>query len=390
MWDGYTNKKYILVDIVGMISKKIIQKHKTVIYTFILIEILLFIILTSENYLSQILHNFWITYTVTTIAIALVLLRYSMDVKTKDENKNLSLVNQKLKSIIDSQNSLIVIVDNETMIEVNAKVLEFFGFSSLEEMQKHNQCKSICERFVRHKDYFHLGLVEEEKSWIECLKSLPEKEQIVNMIGKDMEAKAFQTKINKYDSNNNSIITFSDITDIIIEQKLLEHKAQHDKLTSIYNRQKIDEVLIKICQFSSRRKEEVSVVIFDIDHFKNINDTYGHDIGDEVLINLANLIKDKIRDEDVFGRWGGEEFILIMRHANLKDAYNKAKRLKVTIEENTPAGLPKITASFGVTTLEKSDTPKTLLKRADVALYDAKHSGRNCVVKSEASISLPS
>ncbi len=373
-----------------MINKKTIQKHKTVIYTFILIEILLFIILTSESYLSQILHNFWITYTISTIIIALVLMRYSMDLKTKDENRDLNLVNQKLKSIIDSQNSLIVIVDNETMIEVNAKVLEFFGFSSLKEMQKHNQCKSICERFVRHKDYFHLGLVEENKSWIECLKSRPEKEQVVNMIGKDMEAKAFQTKISKYDSNHNSIITFSDITDIIIEQKLLEHKAQHDKLTAIYNREKIDEVLTKVCQFSSRRKEEVSVIIFDIDHFKNINDTYGHDVGDEILINLASLIKDKIRDEDTFGRWGGEEFILIMRHTNLEDAYNKAQRLKVDIQKNESSDLPKITASFGVTTLEKNDTAKTLLKRADIALYNAKHSGRNCVVKSGASISLPS
>ncbi len=373
-----------------MINKKTIQKHTTVIYTFILIEILLFIILTSESYLSHILHNFWITYAVSTIIIALILVRYSMDVKTKNENRDLNLVNQKLKSIIDSQNSLIVIVDDETMIEVNAKVLEFFGFSSLEEMQKYNQCKSICERFVRHKDYFHLGLVKESSNWIECLKSLPEKEQVVNMIGKDMEAKAFQTKVSKYDSNNNSIITFSDITDIIIEQKLLEHKAQHDKLTNIYNRQKIDEVLTKICQFSSRRKEEVSIIMFDIDHFKNINDTYGHDVGDEILINLTSLIKNKIRDEDIFGRWGGEEFILIMRHANLEDAYNKAERLKISIQENAPIGLPKITASFGVSTLEKSDTPKTLLKRADIALYNAKYSGRNCVVKNEASISLPS
>ncbi len=374
-----------------MINKKTIKKHKTAIYTFILIEILLFIILTSENYLSQILHNFWITYIVATISIAALLIRYSMDVKTKDENRSLNLANQKLKSIIDSQNSLIVIADNDTMVEVNAKVLEFFGFSSLKEMQKHNQCKSICKQFVRHKDYFHLGLVGEGESWIKCLKARPEKEQIVNMIGKDMVAKAFQAKINKYDSNNNSIITFSDVTDIIIEQKLLEHKSQHDKLTGIYNRQKIDEVLIKVCHFSERRKEKVSVIMFDIDHFKSVNDTYGHDVGDEILINLTDLIKSKIRDEDTFGRWGGEEFILIMRHTNIEDAYNKAQRLKIAIQESGYSSLPKITASFGVTTLYKGDTPKTLLKRADIALYDAKNSGRNCVIKNtEVSILQPS
>ncbi len=373
-----------------MINRKTINKHKTALYTFILIEILLFIILTSENYLSQILHNFWITYVVVTITVAIILIRYSMDIKTKDENKNLNLANQKLKNIIDSQNSLIVIVDNENMLEVNAKVLEFFGFTSLEEMKIHNQCSSICKCFVRHKDYFHLGLVPEGESWIDSLKSLPEKKQIVNMIGKDMEAKAFQAKINKYASNSNSIITFSDITDIIIEQKLLEHKALHDKLTNIYNRQKIDEVLSKVCQFSSRRKEEVSIIMFDIDHFKSVNDTYGHDVGDEILINLANLIKDKIRDDDIFGRWGGEEFILIMRHANLEDAYSKAQRLKTAIQEREHAGLPKITASFGVTTLQKEDSPKTLLKRADIALYDAKSNGRNCVVKNTLSILQPS
>ena len=377
----YINKKYILADIKSMINRQNIYKHKTAILTFILIEIFLYSILSNEYHLNKIVHSFWITYTVLSSIVLLLLISYSMDIDTKRKNKDLNLANHKLKTIIDSQNNMIVITDDKITVEANEKMLDFFGFDSLEEMKEKHECDCISKLFVKHKDYFHLGKMGENQNWIDYLSSLSQKEQVVNLIGCDMEAHAFQVKINKYGTSDRFIITFSNVSDIIIEQRILEYKVQHDKLTDIYNRQKIDEVLLKICKFSMRRKENVGLIMFDIDYFKKINDTYGHDGGDEVLVDIADLIKDKIRDEDIFGRWGGEEFMLILRHSSLKDTFNKAERLRVSLQEYKHKIPTKVTASFGVTALEKNDTPARLLKRVDVALYEAKNSGRNCVIQ---------
>lgn len=150
-------------------------------------------------------------------------------------------------------------------------------------------------------------------------------------------------------------------------------------MTNIYNRQKTDEILLNICKYSNRRKERIGLIMFDIDHFKSVNDHYGHDIGDEVLVCITKLIRANIREEDSFGRWGGEEFIIVIRHSTLEDTVKKAENLRKILEEFKPQSIPSVTASFGVTMLKAGDSAKTILKRADIALYKAKKCGRNQV-----------
>ena len=342
------------------------------------------IIFSKNKYLDQLDENFRIVFSVLSSIVFLlffyILREKKLQHKIEQQNQNLLKNNQKLKTIINVQDNMIVITNDDHITDVNSKVLHFFGYSTLDHLLRDHQC--ICDFFLRHEEYFHMGKVPKQRNWIEYFLNLPQKQKIVTMVGVDMEPKAFQVNISQYDNEGNAIITFTDITEMIIREKILQYKAQHDRLTDIYNRQKIDEILEKTCGYTRRRKEQIGVIMFDIDHFKTINDTYGHATGDKVLKTLAQTIKKHIREDDIFGRWGGEEFIIILRHASAENSFKKAEQLRQVIEDISRTDIPKITASFGVTEIVANDTPESVLKRVDIALYKAKAKGRNCVVLS--------
>ena len=159
-------------------------------------------------------------------------------------------------------------------------------------------------------------------------------------------------------------------------EKRLEELATKDDLTKIYNRRAIDSILSRELAVAKRYKEPLSIIFFDIDHFKKINDTYGHEVGDKVLVGLTNLIKKHIRKTDYFGRWGGEEFLIVAPHTNLIQAVELAEKLRTIIENNLIGGL-KITSSFGVVEMNINDNLESIIKRVDELLYRAKEEGRN-------------
>ncbi len=164
------------------------------------------------------------------------------------------------------------------------------------------------------------------------------------------------------------------------KQKSIHDLAVHDALTGIYNRHGVNELLNQKIEEFKRVKNKLSVVFFDIDFFKRVNDTYGHDMGDYVLENIAKLVSLEIRASDIFARWGGEEFILFLPDTSLEEALKVAEKLRKSIEEYAFSDIDTITCSFGVTELKKDDTKESFLKRVDNLLYEAKASGRNCVV----------
>ena len=167
---------------------------------------------------------------------------------------------------------------------------------------------------------------------------------------------------------------------LMAQSKMLEEMAYTDSLTQIYNRQKFLKLLQKERANQKRYNDNLSLIMFDIDHFKNINDTYGHDIGDKVLISLTKLIKKNLRITDIFARWGGEEFMILLPRTNIDNAYKKAQQLRKIVEEYEENGLPKITISLGVTQIKKEDDEHSYYKRVDEALYKAKEK-RNDVIK---------
>ncbi len=149
------------------------------------------------------------------------------------------------------------------------------------------------------------------------------------------------------------------------------------------NRRCFDERLASEMSRCIRYERKAALILMDIDHFKSVNDNYGHQVGDKVLQFIASLLKNLIRETDVCARFGGEEFAILLTDTILADAINLAERIRSSIEvESRDLGLeflPAVTSSFGISELSEGITIETVVKLADEALYKAKSDGRNCV-----------
>jgi len=153
-----------------------------------------------------------------------------------------------------------------------------------------------------------------------------------------------------------------------------------DPLTGIYNRAKFDEDMDLWVESSNRYGSPLSLIIFDIDDFKSVNDSYGHLIGDSVIKNIVKTIKKSIRNTDIFARWGGEEFVILLPDTNIQQAKEMAERIRKCIRNNLFDTAKNITCSFGIAALEKDDTALSLLRKADIQLLQAKAAGKDRVV----------
>lgn len=160
----------------------------------------------------------------------------------------------------------------------------------------------------------------------------------------------------------------------------LEILSNTDKLTGIYNRLKLDDILEHEKKQFDRSDRPLSIIMFDLDFFKRVNDNYGHKAGDETLKIIVQIVMENKRDADVFGRWGGEEFLLVCRETDIKGARALAEKLRMAIDAYEFPLISSLTASFGVAQFEKCESIVKVFDKADKALYEAKESGRNKVI----------
>ncbi|AFG36839.1 histidine kinase N-terminal 7TM domain-containing protein [Spirochaeta africana] len=184
------------------------------------------------------------------------------------------------------------------------------------------------------------------------------------------------TRLHHFRSLTGYLILFQDVTQQVHVEKALRIRAERDGLTNVLNRRSFDEQLPVILHEASWEKRDVSLVMFDIDHFKNLNDTHGHQTGDNMLKDTARVVSDCLRQGDIIARYGGEEFAVILPGSPLAAAAEIAERMRAAVERTLD-----ITISLGVaasTRLETLDS-ENLIERADLALYAAKHNGRNRV-----------
>ena len=184
-----------------------------------------------------------------------------------------------------------------------------------------------------------------------------------------------------FDDNNNKI-GYASYRENITNTKKLEYISTHDTLTNIYNRGFFNRKLESKIKSSKRYGTNFSLILLDIDHFKKVNDTYGHNAGDTVLIKIAQTIKDNLRDDDLVARWGGEEFVILLPHTELNGALLLAEKLRIIIENSSILPQQKITSSFGVGIYTNKESQTSFFEKIDNALYLAKANGRNCVVSS--------
>lgn len=285
-----------------------------------------------------------------------------------------------LRSIIDSQQNMIAVIDNNVVTNINKTFLDFVGVEDMDQFKEKVDC--ICRLFLND---LVCECKDDQSIWIEELEKLDDIKRVVRMSDLTGIEKTFQVNIKPFTYNTKHyVLSFTDITELKNYTNKLKFQATHDNLTKLYNRQKLnDELEEEIARFK-RYGRVFSLLMFDIDNFKKINDTYGHDAGDEVLIDIAKILQENTRQTDVAARWGGEEFMVLLPETTLDSCERLAQTVRQKIKEHTFDNLPcTITVSLGITQFSDSIDRDTLIKQVDLALYEAKEKGKDQVVKYE-------
>lgn len=295
----------------------------------------------------------------------------------EDKSKELEAKNKNLKQFVDTQDNIVILTDGKEASFANKRFFKFLGYDSLEAFKKKHNC--ICEFFIENDRFFHLGKISKEENWVEVLQTLPHSQRIVSMMGDDFQLHAFSIAINRFDKTT-LIVSFTDISQTMLEHIKLEEKTIHDKLTGAYNREYFEKHYKRLLDEYTQDDFQFALAVLDIDHFKLVNDNFGHDVGDYVLKHFVKTIQQFSRSYDILIRWGGEEFIMLFRVKSEDDLHKVLEHLRKVIELVEFDTIGHKTCSIGGTIYKDGEDIETTIKRADEAVYEAKAAGRNQVV----------
>jgi len=306
--------------------------------------------------------------------------------KRKLEDLNISLETrveneiQKIKSILDAQDNIVILSNSKTIKNVNKRFLEFFEVNSIEDFTRMSD--NIFNHFIEEYGFISKKSLLGNKCYYKYIKNLKEVDRVVKIKNSKDEERVFTINVDNYDNSNDFyVISLTDITELKEKSNLLEYQASHDNLTGLFNRNKFNSLFGKEIRRGIRYSNKLSLVLFDIDFFKVVNDTHGHQVGDEVLKEIANIVTQSVREHDTVVRWGGEEFLILLPETDLEGARIVAEKIRSTIYKDPLTKLNlSISASFGVSIMNEEDTEDSFIARIDEALYEAKNSGRNKVV----------
>lgn len=298
--------------------------------------------------------------------------------KLKLLNGKLSDQKKFINTILDIQPNMIFIVNKTESVFANKFLLDFFDCKNLKEFQQRYLC--LAQTFIQEELFFHLGKIDDNSTWIENILKLKSEKRIVSILHPTTNTtKAFNVSIVELEDEQ-YLISLTDISDTILKQIQLEDKSTHDKLTGAFNREYFESHYKLIINEYTKENHLLVFSILDIDFFKKVNDTYGHDIGDKVLKQFVQIIQNSSRNDDLVIRWGGEEFILLLKINSIDNAKKVLENIRKTIAQTSFEKVEHITCSIGATVYKENETIEDSFKRADKALYEAKNSGRNKVV----------
>uniref|UniRef100_UPI004048D985 diguanylate cyclase n=1 Tax=Aliarcobacter sp. TaxID=2321116 RepID=UPI004048D985 len=291
------------------------------------------------------------------------------------KNRAVILLNRELiqaKQEIEEQQKmvdkyvLILSTDTEGIItEVNEAFCKATGYSKLELL---NKKYTILRKYDENDNTFMeiKKVIYSNKTWFGEIRN----------IKKDKEDIWFNMYIEPIIKNGIKI-GYRTISENITDKKRIEELSVTDKLTGLSNRLKLDEIMItRVAQYK-RHNMPFSIILIDIDDFKKVNDTFGHDVGDYVLKEIAKILKEYSRITDTVGRWGGEEFVVICENTNLEQAKILAENLRKIISSKNFEKVGTKTISLGIAEFQETDSVNSIFKRADKSLYNAKTSGKN-------------
>ena len=276
------------------------------------------------------------------------------------------------------QGHMLVVLGKEgEKLFANRKFLDFWKVESLDEMEEKGYFMN--QRFVRKEGSFY-PCCKDQNTWLGEIKALEPGRRIVSIKDMDDTVKSYKIDIVHVDESDHTIVIFYEITDIVQEKEHYREKSLLDEMTTLANRSMFNSRLDVEIESALQEKEKLSLILFDLDYFKQVNDKYGHLMGDEVLKELSQLMQRLVRDSDLLARWGGEEFVVLLPGTGVEGAKALAEKMRKVIAEHRFTHGEQLTCSFGISTLsEKDETSITLFRRADDALYKAKFEGRNRV-----------
>lgn len=285
-------------------------------------------------------------------------------------NRVISIVNTKFeeqKKMVDKYVLISTVDIKGVIIDVNDAFCHTIGYKSDELIGK---TYSLLRHPKVANDFFKKmkEALDEENIW---------RGEVINLTKAGETIYFYETIETIFEKNKK--IGYRSICENITDKKKIEALSVTDPLTQLFNRLKIEDVFKLEIERANRYKKPLSVIIVDIDYFKLVNDTYGHDIGDEVLKSISKILKENIRSTDTLGRWGGEEFIILVPETNKDQTTLLAEKIRISIEIYKFSKIKNLTASFGVSSFTQDDTKESLIKKADNALYKAKEMGRNRV-----------
>jgi len=303
---------------------------------------------------------------------------FSTDITNEREREaNEQALKETLENVLDYSSTLFLLTRKTKMVHANKALLEFFDVDSVEQLHQKFHC--VMDIFEEEEHYFSAKEAESDDKGCPCISTIKDRD----VLGVAIHAATQQKRVLKLNlselPNESFLISMTDVTEIEQQAKRFEYEANHDKLTGAYNRSYLEYIYQKHLDAHAKEGTDCAFILLDIDDFKLINDNYGHLTGDRVLILLSNIISHKIRHDDIFVRWGGEEFLLLLPKTSQENAMKTAEILRLEISKLDIGIDCKITSSFGVTGCRENDTKERLFERLDQALYAAKRSGKNCV-----------
>jgi len=296
--------------------------------------------------------------------------------KIKIQNK-LEESYKNLEKLIETQSNIVILTNGKEIKFANQKFFDFLGFKNLEIFKEKHNC--ICEFFTENDRFFHLKKININENWLEKIQELDESKRVVSILGKNSLEYLFSIAVNNFDDEM-MIVSFTDISQTILENIYLEEKILHDKLTNAYNREFFENNYKRLIKEYESKDSRLALAILDIDYFKEINDKFGHDVGDSFLIEFVEVINKYSRKNDILIRWGGEEFVFILEITSSKDLEKILENLRKLIEFHDFKKIGTKTCSMGATIYINGEDILKTIKRADESLYNAKKSGRNRVV----------
>ena len=290
--------------------------------------------------------------------------------------------------VVNSLNNIIFIIDNDiNILEYNNTLID--AFKAKKDITSESKFGDVLGCSYAYEDKKSCGNGKFCKrcpirdSFTEILKNKSSVTQLPIekdfYIGRDKEKKHFlmSAQYTRYKEKEVAIVVLDDVTELTESKLRLEKMVATDYLTGVYNRRHLFSELNNLVISSERYKTKLSLLMIDIDHFKKINDTYGHQIGDKALIKVAHFLKETLRKCDIVGRYGGEEFMIILPHTGIDQAYHCAERIRKKVEK-LDLGIPhNLTISSGVSEYYDGSSVNDLIRKADLLLYEAKSKGRN-------------